>query len=317
MTTSARPRVVLVVGASSGIGRETALGFARRGARLVLAARSHDALQSVADTCRQSGAGDVLVHATDIGDRGQVETLIDTAVNRFGHLDTIVQAAAVTVFGRFEQVPADVFDAVVRTDIVGTANVARSALVYLRGRGHGALVLVSSALGHATFPYQAPYVMSKFAVSALIRVLRQENRDVPGVMIHGIYPGPVDTPLYAAAGNFTGRRAQVPPPADDPAKIAAAIVRVGDERRHRDRSVGWANGPAVLAFRLFPSLFDVLVGPFVRATTFAKEVLEHTAGNVLAPAKPADIASPGSGGSTAAVDGRSRPESSRPPRGAR
>lgn len=313
---TAPSRDVLLVGATSGIGRETALAFARQGARLALAARSNEVLHEVADACRDAGAADVLVRSTDIGERAEVEALVEAAVARHGHLDVIVHCAAVTAFARFEELPPDVFDGVVRTNVIGTANVARAVLPHLRRRRLGTLVLVGSALGHATFPYQAPYVMSKFAISALVRLLRQENHDVPGVRIHGVYPGPVDTPLYATAGNFTGRQAQVPPPADHPATVAEAIVRVANERRHRDRGVGWANGATVLAYRLLPGLYDAIVEPFVRITTFARETLQHTPGNVFAPAAPVSSSRPDASSTRdAAVDGASHPRSSRPPRG--
>lgn len=277
----------LVIGATSGIGRETALGFARQGARVALAARSRPALDLVAADCRAAGAADVLVHPVDIGERAQVRALTDAALARFGALDVTVAAAAVTAFGRFDDIPAEVFDRVVRTDLIGTANVAREALRHLRRRGHGHLVVVGSLLGRTAAPYQAPYVMSKFALDALIRILRQENRDRPGVAVHGVYPGPVDTPIYPNAGNYTGRRASVPPPPYDPATVAARIVRLAGARGHRDRDVGWVNAPLTAAFRLLPGVFDAVVGPLMRALSLSGDPIPPTPGNVSEPAERA------------------------------
>jgi short-subunit dehydrogenase len=191
--------VVVVTGASSGIGEETALGYAGRRARLVLAARDEAKLRRVADKCLRAGAADVLIHTADITDADEVQTLFETAVARFGQIDVAIQSAGVTSFGRFEDVPVEVFDKVVRTNLLGAANVARSALIYFHERGEGQLVLIGSLLGVTAVPYESAYVASKFALHGLVRALRQENRHLPDVRIHGIYPGAVDTSVYGSA----------------------------------------------------------------------------------------------------------------------
>lgn len=273
-------QVVVITGASSGIGRETALHYARRNACLALAARSDGPLRKVADECRAAGAAEVVVQATDIADSGQVQELFDVTDTRFGRVDIAVQCAAITAFGRFEDIPVEVFDGVVKTNLLGAANVARSALRLFQDRGAGHLVLVGSLLGVIAVPYQSAYVLSKFAVSALVRVLRQENRHLPEVRIHGIYPGPVDTPVYGTAGNYYGRTPKVPPTADAPAIVAAAIVRATDRRRSDERQVGLLNWPAIVVYRLMPAVFDALVGPLVRSATFGPAPVESSAGNV-------------------------------------
>lgn len=274
-------RVVIVIGASSGIGKETALHYSRRGCRLVLAARSDDTLQAVAEQCRLAGAAEVAVQITDIGISDQVQELFDVTAARFGRVDVAVQSAAVTVFGRFEDIPVDVFDGVVTTNLLGAANVARAALSHFRGREAGHLVLVGSLLGTMAAPYQSPYVLSKFAIGALVRVLRQENRHLPDVRIHGIYPGPVSTPVYGTAGNYFGYAPKVPPTSDAPSVVAKAIVRATDRRRSSQRQVGWVNRPAILAYRLIPTVFDAVVGPLLRAVSFESEPIASTAGNVF------------------------------------
>src|SRR4051812_40871305 len=138
--TDTTSEVVVVTGASSGIGKETALRYASRHARLALAARSKETLQPVADECRAAGAVDVVVQTTDISDAEQVQLLFDTAAARFGRIDIVVQCAAITAFGRFQDVPIDVFDEVVRTNLLGAANVARCALRHFQARKTGHLV---------------------------------------------------------------------------------------------------------------------------------------------------------------------------------
>ncbi|WP_284231185.1 SDR family NAD(P)-dependent oxidoreductase [Mycobacterium antarcticum] len=286
MTTSdvragAEPRVVVVIGASSGIGRVTALSYSRRGDRLVLAARSTDALERVADECRREGAAAVLVQPTDIADADQVDMLFDRAVERFGRVDVAAQCAAITAFGRFEDLPADVFENIVRTNLFGAVNVARSALNHFQSRGTGHLVLVGSLLGVMAVPYQSAYVVSKFAMNGLVRALRQENRHLPDVRIHGIYPGPVDTPVYETAGNYLGRTPVVPPTADAPEVVAAAIVRATSRRRSSERQVGLVNRPAIAFYRLLPRVFDAVIGPMLQTVSFSSEKTESNAGNVF------------------------------------
>lgn len=278
---NAEPRVVVVIGASSGIGRVTALSYSRRGDCLVLAARSAEMLERVADECRREGATAVLVQPTDIADADQVGRLFDRAVERFGRVDVAAQCAAITAFGRFEDLPADVFENIVRTNLFGAVNVARSALGHFRVRGSGHLVLVGSLLGVMAVPYQSAYVVSKFAMNGLVRALRQENRHLPDVRIHGIYPGPVDTPVYETAGNYLGRTPRVPPTADAPEVVAAAIVRATCRRRSSERQIGLVNRPAIAFYRLLPRIFDAVIGPTLQAVSFSPGKIESNAGNVF------------------------------------
>ncbi|WP_172826590.1 SDR family NAD(P)-dependent oxidoreductase [Mycobacterium sp. 1423905.2] len=272
---------MLITGASSGVGEQTALRYAERGCRLVLAARGAAELEDVARRCREASAADVLTLPTDIGERDQVEELFDVALSRFGQLDIVVQNAAVAAFGRFVDVPAEVFDAVIRVNVLGAANVTRSALQHFNSRGHGQLVIVDSSLGQVAVPYLGVYVIGKFAVTALIRVLRQEYRQLPDVKIHGIYPGAVNTPIYARAANFFGQRAHVLPVNDAPAKVARRIVHATDSGRTAERQVGVFNYPMLIAYRTLPRVFDVLVGPLMKLGGFAREPLAVTTGNVF------------------------------------
>jgi short-subunit dehydrogenase len=265
------PEVVVVTGASSGIGAETALRYAARGARVVLAARNEQALRQVADDCEAAGAVDVMIQVTDISEHDQVEKLFSRAAARFGGIDIAVQSAAVTAFGRFEDVPVEVFDNIVRTNLLGAANVARCALAHFRSQRQGHLVLIGSLLGVTAVPYQSAYVASKFGLTGLVRTLRQENLHLPQVRIHGVYPGPVDTPVYHAASNYYGCTPRVPPTAVQPSTVVSAIVRATDRRGSSERHVGLMNMPAVAVYRLLPAFFDSLIGPFLRAVAFTSE----------------------------------------------
>ena len=205
MTTPATgARVVLITGASSGIGRATALAFARQGTRLVLAARPSASLTEVSAQCVTEG-GSAIAVPTDTADAGAVDALFQAAVEAYGRVDAVVHSAAVVAYGRFDEVPVDVFDRVMQTNLIGTANVARAALRLFRIQQGGSLVVVGSLLGKIAVPYMSSYVTSKWALHGLVRVLQIEAKHTPGISVSMVWPGSVNTPAYAQAANYAGR----------------------------------------------------------------------------------------------------------------
>ncbi|WP_205687392.1 SDR family NAD(P)-dependent oxidoreductase [Cellulomonas endophytica] len=291
-----RRRVVVVIGASSGIGRATAHLLAARGDALVLASRSAEALEQVAQECREraprrrpgrppadaGGGPDVLVVPTDVSRRDAVERLVERAWLAHGRVDAVVHAPAVVAYGRFQEVPAEVFDQVISTNLLGTANVARAALARFGPARHGHLVLVGSLLGQIATPWMSSYVTSKWGVHGLARVLQAEARSLPGVDVSLLVPGAVDTPVYAQAASYAGRIGRPPPPVDPPEKHARAVLRLLDRPR-RTLSVGPANGPGTAAFRLLPGLYDRLVGPGMSVLGLSRRRVGPHAGNVFGP----------------------------------
>lgn len=275
-------RTVVVVGASSGIGRATAHQLASRGDQLVLAARSVDALEETRQECVARGASDVLVVPTDVGDREQVTRLFDESVARFDRVDVVVHAAAVLAYGRFEDVPPDVFDKILQTNLVGTANVARSTLKLFDAQQGGSLVVVGSVLAKMVAPYLSSYSTGKWGVQGLVRTLQIEARVKPGVHVSLVSPGGVDTPIYDQAGSYTGHPGHPPPPVVSPERVARAVVSAVD-KPGRDISAGPFNSVMVAGFRLVPGVFDVLVGPMMRVLGQGREDVADNAGNVFEP----------------------------------
>jgi short-subunit dehydrogenase len=282
-------RTVLVVGASSGIGRATAHLLAERGDRLVLASRGKRSLEDAAEECRQRGAASVVTVPVDVRDRSAVEDLVTSS-----DPDAVVHASGVVSYGRFEEVPPDVFDAVLATNVTGAANVAREAISLFRARRRGSLVLVGSVLGNIAAPSMTPYVVSKWAVRALGRQLAVENRDLPDVHVCVVSPGGVDTPIYQQAANYQGKRGRPPAPVDSPVTVARAIVRALDHPRDRI-SVGKLNPLMRLGFSLAPSLFDALVGPLFEIIAKKPGTQEPTTGNVYEPDDDLEAVSAGEG----------------------
>ncbi|MEV4544170.1 SDR family NAD(P)-dependent oxidoreductase [Micromonospora echinaurantiaca] len=280
-------RVVVVTGATSGIGRAAARAFAERGDRLVLAARSPATLAEVRAECAAAGAHALDV-PTDITADGAVDALADAAVDRFGRVDVWLHTAAVMAYGRFEETPARVFEQVVRTDLLAAAAVARVALRRFQAAGGGTLILVGSVLGHITAPYLSGYVASKWGLQGLGRVLQQEARDTPGVEVCLVSPGSVDTPVYQRAANHLGRFGRPPLPVTTPERVARAILDCADRPR-REVSVGRANVVMRVGFTALPGVYDVLVGPLMRLLALTDRRTPPRDGVVFAPDPSSEV----------------------------
>jgi len=272
---------VIIIGASSGIGRSTARALSGQGWNVVLASRSATALAAVELECERFGI-ETLVVPTDVGDGTAVDALFDAAVARFGRVDAVVNTAAAVGYGRFEDVPAEIFDRVITTNLLGTANVARSALRQFKVQGGGDMVLTGSLLGKIAVPFMSPYVTGKWGVHALTRMIQIEARETPGVNVTLISPGSVNTPAYSQAANYASREGRPPPPIDPPEKVARAIVK-SLAKPARERSVGIANPVVVLGFRVLPAIFDLAVGPLMKLGGLSRRPLAAYAGAVLAP----------------------------------
>lgn len=280
--TTAPPRVVLVTGASSGIGEAAARQAARAGDHVVLLARGRRALDRVARDCVALGATSAMVTVADVADDTQVAEAVTSAVSRHGRIDTVVDSAGVVAYGRIDQVPVEVFDRVVVTNLLGSVNVARHVLPVLREQGHGSLVIVGSVIGHLAVPDMAAYVVSKWGVRGLVRQLRVDNRDCPDVRISYVAPGGVDTPIYLQAATYGDSVGRPPFPVATPERVAARILAVADGRR-RGGQVGVTNHVMRFGFRALPWAYDRLVGPLfaVVAQDLVAEV-RRGPGNVLA-----------------------------------
>jgi NAD(P)-dependent dehydrogenase (short-subunit alcohol dehydrogenase family) len=274
--------VVLVTGASSGIGRASAIEFAKRGARLVLVSRSATTLADAAADCRAAGAPAVEVVPADVLDPAALQAAVTRATGTFGRLDVVVHSATVMAYGRVEDVQPEVFARVVETAVLGTFNVFRAVLPVLRAQRRGHVVVVSSLLASITAPTMGAYNTAKWGQLGLIRTLQQELRELPDVHVSAVAPGGVATPIYDQAATVLGNTGHPPPPVYTPERVARAVVdRVANPRRLKQS--GFLNPLIIAGFRLFPPVFDALVGPLLKVFGMARDTVPPTTGNVFAP----------------------------------
>lgn len=281
---AARPKdtVAVITGASSGIGRATARAFARGGSSsVVLVARRAAALERVAKECREAGA-EALAVPLDVGDADAVERLARQVVTRFGRIDVWVNNASVVGYGRVEEMPAQVWQGIVRTNLFGAYHGTRAVIPWFREQGHGVLINVSSILGRTGSPFQSAYVASKHGIRALSDCVRQELADVEGINVCTVLPGPVDTPLFRSGANYTGLRVVPPGAPVDPRRVAAAIVRCALKPK-REVVVGAATRLGLLSERLAPALTEVVSARAIDRGHFDRTPAGRTDGNVLEP----------------------------------
>jgi NAD(P)-dependent dehydrogenase (short-subunit alcohol dehydrogenase family) len=259
----ARPindQVVVLTGAGSGIGRETALRFAEHGADLVLAARNIEALDTLTREVERIG-GRALAVPTDVSDFGQVTQLAERAVERFGRIDTWVNNASVSTYGTVEQMDVAEIRRVIEVNLLGEIHGMKAALPHLREEG-GTIINVSSTLGKRAVALQAAYCAAKHGVVAFGEALRLELRNdrVP-VQIVDVLPSSINTPLFEHARSKIGALPQPIPPVYEPRVVAQAIVGAA-ERPVRQVFAGGAGRLLEIGQRISPALVDwYLLGP--------------------------------------------------------
>ncbi|WP_045689900.1 SDR family oxidoreductase [Hymenobacter sp. AT01-02] len=233
---------VVITGASSGIGRATALTFARQGATLVLAARRAEVLAEVAAECERLGAR---AHAvpTDVTDATAVQRLAERALAAGnGRIAVWVNNAGSGAIGRFEEVPLVAHEQVLRLNLLGYLYGAHAVLPHFRRQGRGILINVISLGSWVPEPYTASYSASKYGLRGLMDTLRAELSKAPHIHVCDVHPAYIDTPGFQHGANYTGRVVKPAPPVFPAQKVADTILAVA-QRPRPTTMVGW---PATL-----------------------------------------------------------------------
>jgi NAD(P)-dependent dehydrogenase (short-subunit alcohol dehydrogenase family) len=251
-------QVVVVMGASSGIGRETALRFARRGAKVIVSARGEAGLRSLVDEIRSEG-GEAVAVVADVAEFDQVKAVVDRAAEEYGRLDTWAHLASVSLFAPLGEITPEEFKQVVEVDLMGQVYGAMAALPHLKREGRGALVHVSSVLARRSVPLQSPYCASKHGVEGFVESLRVElKRESWPIGVTNVLPASINTPFFDKSRTKLGYKPMSIPPFYPPGVVADAILYAA-ENAPRDLIVGGAGKALLLTQRLSPRLMDAIM----------------------------------------------------------
>ncbi|HTS77831.1 MAG TPA: SDR family oxidoreductase [Bryobacteraceae bacterium] len=262
-------QVVVITGASSGIGLATAKLAAYKGAKVVAAARNLEALETLS---KEFGADRVATIAADVGNEEDMRRIAQTAIDRFGGFDTWINNAGVLIYGKLLDVSIEDMRRLFETNFWGTVYGSRIAAEHLRERG-GALINVGSVESDRTLPLQGIYSASKHAVQAFTDALRMElEKDDAPVSVTLVKPGTIDTPITEHARNYLPSAPQNPGPAYTPQVVAKVILHCAE---HPVRHIHVGSGGRVIAAAgaTFPRLTD----KFMEATMFEAQHSERPA----------------------------------------
>jgi len=250
-------QVVLVTGASSGLGRAIARGAGQRGAKVVVTARNEEALHNCVAEIKRAGSEALAVPA-DCVEQDQVDRVVARAVERFGRLDTYVANAIVTVYAEAERLAPDELRRVIDVNFFGVVYGFWAALPHLRS-SKGTFVHVSSALAYRGIPLQAAYCSSKAAGRAFLESARvEEQKAGTGVAISLVLPGAINTPQFDRDRQKIGYQPQPVPPIYQPEPFAEATLRCA-ERPVRELPISWGAQKLLWGQKLSPRAGDWLL----------------------------------------------------------
>jgi NAD(P)-dependent dehydrogenase (short-subunit alcohol dehydrogenase family) len=255
----ARRKVVVVTGASAGVGRATAVAFARRGFAVGLLARGEEGLKGASRDVEETG-GAALAVPTDVAESDQVDRAATRIESQLGPIDVWVNNAMTSAFGFFWEIDPRDFERVTRVTYLGTVNGTRAALARMRPRGRGTIVQVGSALAYRGIPLQSAYCGAKHAIQGFCDSVRAELlHENSAIRLTDVHLPALNTPQFDWVKSHLPRRAQPVPPIYQP-EVAARAVVFASEHRRRQVLVGGATWATITANKMFPGILDRYLG---------------------------------------------------------
>ena len=254
---------VVITGATSGIGRATALAFGDAGAKVVVAGRREERLNELVRELENKG-DEALAVKTDVADQAQVENLIAKAIARFGKIDTLINNAGVGLAASFAEQSLDDFKQVMEVNFWGAVYACKAVVPHMRNNKNGLIINISSIFGKRGMPYETAYSASKFALAGFSEALRAELM-TENIDVSTVYPGAVQTEIFETANNQTGLDLAANMPKFPAAEMARVLVQ---NARFPQAEVVVAGDAIALNFfnKLAPGLVDLALGwsvPFV------------------------------------------------------
>ncbi|MBQ0151988.1 MAG: SDR family NAD(P)-dependent oxidoreductase [Chryseobacterium sp.] len=275
-------KTAVITGASSGVGLATAEAFAKAGYNIVIAARGNEGLERAAARCIALGA-DVLSIPTDMSKADEVQALVNKSIVKFGEIDVWVNNAGVMASGKFEEIPMDICEQVIETNLMGYMHGAYYILPIFKNQNRGIIINNVSIAGFMPAPYSAIYTATKHGIRGMMNGIQGEISNFPHIHICNIYPQVQRSTGNSHSAKYSGLDFKVPPFAADPKDTAALILKLA-------KSPKKDNFPDATSF-LLNSVYTVLPRLITNATSMSMRVMmklkngEPTEGNVLKPSQ--------------------------------
>ncbi len=248
--------VIVITGASAGVGRATAHEFAKRGAKIAILARDAGSLAATRRELEERGAAAVLDIPTDVADAAAVEAAADRIERELGPIDVWVNDAMVTIFAPVHEITPDEFRRATEVTYLGTVYGTMAALRRMRKRDKGAIIQIGSALAYRSIPLQAAYCGAKSAIRGFTDSLRCELiHDKSRIRLTMLQLPAVNTPQFDWALDKMPYKVKPLPPIFEPEVIGRAVVYAASHYR-REMYLGWPSVKAIVANKLFPGLLD-------------------------------------------------------------
>ncbi len=248
-------QVIVITGAASGIGRETAIQFGQKGASVVLADQNKTALQEAArEVERVGGKAETVV--TDVAEWEQVNRLAQEAVDHFGRIDIWVNNAAVSEYATVEQMTVEEIDRIIQVILMGQIHGMKAVIPHMKREHQGTIINVASVLAVRGVPLQAAYCAAKHGIKGFTESLRLElEHEKTGINVTLIMPSSINTPLFDHARSKLGVKPMPIPPIYEPRVVAEAILYAA-EHPLRDIIVGGSGKMMEVVERISPKLLD-------------------------------------------------------------
>jgi NAD(P)-dependent dehydrogenase (short-subunit alcohol dehydrogenase family) len=274
--------VIVISGATAGVGRAVAQRFARAGAKIGLLARGHEGLEATAAEVRQLG-GEALPLPTDVADAEAVEAAAAAVEHHFGPIDIWINCAMATVFSPFIEMTPDEFRRATEVTYLGYVYGTMAALKHMRPRNRGTIVQTGSALAYRAIPLQSAYCGAKFAIRGFTDSVRTEvEHDKLKIHLTMVQMPALNTPQFDWARNKMNRAPQPVPPIYEP-EVAAEAIYFAAHAKRREVYVGSSTVKAIVANKFVPGLLDRYLARVGYISQLSREPRERSPGNLFAP----------------------------------
>lgn len=291
-------KVVVITGATSGVGRAASRAFAREGARIGLIARGEEGLQGTARDVRDLG-GEALMLPLDVSKSKAIDAAAEQVMREWGRLDVWINNAMVSVFAPVEHTTPAEYRRVLEVNFLGTVHGTLAALKQMRRADHGTIIQIGSALAYRSIPLQSAYCASKAAIRGFTDSLRSELiHDHSNVKLTMLQLPAVNTPQFDVVRNKLGEHAHPVPPIFQPETIAEAIIDAAFHPR-REIWVAWPASKAILGQKVLPGFLDHFVARAAWGAQVTPKIPATHADNLDAPL-------PGDRGAHGAFDDEAR-----------